>query len=250
MNQTLDTIYKLRSIHGNFSSQEISEENLKTILSSAVRAATASARQSYSIIVISDKSVMKNYFNYVGSKALLFCVDYNRIQDTADYLTFDYECGNLPNFLTGCVDAGLAAQTAAIAAKSLGIDSLFTNSVQRVDLADLYQKLNLPPKYCFPFITLVLGYAADSEQLGRGRLAGPGIIHFEKYQHALPEELQEIIKDYDNEEKRLGLTYERKNKSGSYFDWFFNVWSKKTITSKKQKEAELYTFLKKAGFLN
>ena len=55
MNETLNTIHELRTIHGNFTEQEISAQDLKTILAASVRAANASNRQSYSIIVVEDR---------------------------------------------------------------------------------------------------------------------------------------------------------------------------------------------------
>ncbi|MBA1334261.1 MAG: hypothetical protein HPY66_1970 [Firmicutes bacterium] len=86
MNDTFKTIHNLHSTHGNFSSREITGEDLDAIIKASVRAANASARQSYSIIVVNDKAVMKEYLEYVGSKALIFCLDFTRLKDTAEYL--------------------------------------------------------------------------------------------------------------------------------------------------------------------
>ena len=41
MNETLKTLHSLRSIHGNFTEQEITEEDLQAILAASVRAANA-----------------------------------------------------------------------------------------------------------------------------------------------------------------------------------------------------------------
>lgn len=60
MNETLRTLHSLRTIHGNFSQREITDQDLHTILEAAMRAANASARQSYSIIVLEDRETMKN----------------------------------------------------------------------------------------------------------------------------------------------------------------------------------------------
>ena len=62
MNQTLETIQNLRSIHGNFSEHEISEQDLTTIIEASLRAANASARQGYSVIVVEDREKMKKFF--------------------------------------------------------------------------------------------------------------------------------------------------------------------------------------------
>jgi nitroreductase len=58
-NETLITIHSLRSTHGDFSEKEISAEDVQTIVTAAVRAANASARQSYSIVVVEDRELMK-----------------------------------------------------------------------------------------------------------------------------------------------------------------------------------------------
>ena len=77
-------------------------------------------------------------------------------------------------FVTGSTNTILAAQTAVIAAKSLGIDSLLTNGVHRGDMERLWEMLGLPRQYCFPLIALVLGYAAKEPAYQKGRLSGPG----------------------------------------------------------------------------
>ncbi len=156
MNETLKTIYSLKSIHGNFADRKISDEDLDTILHASGRAANAGNMQTYSIIVVDDKAVMKELCQYVGSVALVFCVDHNRIVEAAQYLQHPFSPKTAGWLITGSTDTILAAQTAAIAAKSLGIDSLFTSSLYRGDFTRVYWLLDIPEKYCFPLITLIL----------------------------------------------------------------------------------------------
>ena len=191
LNETLRTIHRLRSIHGYFSKKEISCEDLETILNACIRAATASARQSYSIIVVEDRAVIKEYIlpppfpqDFEGSKALLFCVDYNRMVDAAEYLNLSFH-GNekgIIAFITGTIDTILAAQTAAITARSLGIDYLFTNSIHAQNLDRIYKQFGLPEKSCFPLIALALGYPAKEPEHLKGRVK-KGVIHYNKYRH-------------------------------------------------------------------
>jgi nitroreductase len=63
----------------------VSDEDLQTILTASMKTANASARQSYSIVVLEDRNTMAK-LGYQGSKALIYCVDYNRIADAAAYL--------------------------------------------------------------------------------------------------------------------------------------------------------------------
>ncbi|MFX1418221.1 MAG: nitroreductase family protein [Promethearchaeota archaeon] len=247
MNDTLKTIFNLRSIR-NFSEREISKYNLNLIIKASMRAANASGRQSYSIIVIDEKNLLEKYF-YVADKGLLFCVDYNRLMDTAKYLNHNYALNNLRFFVTGATDTILAAQTAAIAAKSLGIDSLFTNSIHREELDILFDDFNLPKKYCFPLIALCLGYASREPNVLKGRLTGLGVVHYNKYQRLNEKELGDIIQEYDDEKNHLDLPKKDWREAGfnHFLDWFYTVWSRE-LPAEKLKEFHLT--LKNTGFID
>ena len=179
-NETLMTIEQLHSTHGNFTNKEVSEEDFKSIIDTCTYAANASARQSYSIVAIRDRENIKQLCGYSGSKALLFCVDFNRIKDVADYLGRESNASGIHNFITGSTDTILTAQAAAICARSLGIDSLFTNGIHRGDMERVFKLANLPKKYCFLLIMLVLGYADHEPEYSKGRYRGTGLIHNEQ----------------------------------------------------------------------
>lgn len=247
INETLKTIFSLRSIR-NYSEKEISKENLNLIINASVRAANASGRQSYSIIVVDDKHLLKKYF-YAANKGLLFCVDFNRIIDAAKYLNHTFASNNLRFFITGATDTILAAQTATIAAKSLAIDSLFTNSVHREELNSVYKDFNLPKTLCFPLIALCLGYASKESKHLKGRLKSPGIIHHNKYHRLTEQELDKLIEEYDDDENHIGLLWENWKEMGfkHYLDWFYTRWSREIP---KEKLQEFHIILKEVGFID
>jgi FMN reductase [NAD(P)H] len=246
MNETMHTLNSLRTIHGNFADRDISKQDLQTILETAVKAANASARQSYSIVVVEDKIVMKT-LGYQGSAALVFCVDYNRIIDTAAYLHNSFRAREIVSFVTGFVDTVLAAQTAAVAAKALQIDSMFTNCIHRVNLPDVYALLNLPRENCFPVIELLLGYPGREPAYQKGRLSGKGIVHYGQYRRLSQAELGELVKEYDDKEKHIGLISNWEDLGfAHYLDWFYEKWSGE-ISEEKQRE--FYQALTDAGFL-
>jgi nitroreductase len=249
MNPTLDTLQRLRTIHGDFSDQSISSEDMATILETATRAANASNRQSYSIIVVDDLEMMKQLTGYQGSHLLLFCVDFNRLAATAARLGHEYSLRGVAPFVTGAIDTSLAAQTASIAAKSLGIDSLFTNGIHRGDVGRVYDLLKLPQKHCFPLIALILGVAQNEPEALRGRLTGPGVIHHGTYSGATDEEHQAIIEAYDNPGTGLSPAVPWKEKGFDHFlDWFFEVWSNRGPAG--DGRSPLFQRLIDAGFLN
>jgi nitroreductase len=248
MNETLQTIHNLRSIHGNFSSREITQEDLGLILDGCVRAANASCRQSYSIIVIEERDMMKELCGYAGSKALVFCVDYNRIINTAEHLGQQFSADSVVHFVTSGVDTILAAQSAAIAAKSLGIDSLFTNGIHRGDINRVYKLLDLPGKYCFPLIMLVLGYPDKEPDHLKGRLKGPGVIHYGKYHRLTTKELDELVRQHDDPGKHLALNDNWEQLGFKhYLDWFYTKWS--PPGRKKNEKSQMFEILEMIGFL-
>jgi len=247
MNDTLKTIHSLRSIHGNFSDRAVPDEELQTILQACVRAANASARQSYSIVVIDDREMMKQLCGYAGSRGLLFCVDYTRLVAQANHLGHPFKAGGTTAFVTGSIDTILAAQTAAIAAKSLGIDSLFTNGIHRGDIQRVYRLLGLPEKYCFPLIMLILGYPAEEPSFQKGRLSGPAIIHYGQYHSLTPDELAALVQEYDDPERHLGLTEAWREKGfAHYLDWFYTTWV--GAPPKTDAKSQLAEILEQRGF--
>ncbi|NHJ38923.1 MAG: nitroreductase [Asgard group archaeon] len=226
MNETIETIQSLRSIR-EFSDKEIKKDDLETILDSAVRAANASSRQDYSIIVVEDGEILDKLF-YGANKGLLFCIDFTRLVDTAKELNYEYNPDNIWDYLCGSTDAILVAQTAAIAAKSLGIDSIFTNSVHRAELSKVYELFNLPKEFCFPLLALGLGYAKSEPSIKKGRLK-LGVIHYHKHKRMTSEDVANIVKQYDDfENTGLGIPSDRLAEFGvkDYFEFFYTKWSR------------------------
>jgi len=248
MNQTLETIQNLRSIHGNFSEREISEQDLKTIIEASLRAANASARQGYSVIVVEDREKMKKLCGYAGSKGLVFCADLTRMTAIANHLNHLFDADGVPQFMTSAVDAVLVAQTAVIAAKSLGIDSLITNGIHRGDMERVFTLLNLPEKHCFPVIMVVLGYPTDEPDHRQERWNGAGVVHYGAYHPLTTEQTEEMVRKYDDPEAHLGLSDTWKPKGlAHYWDWFFTVWVGRF--GKATGKTQMAQILERIGFL-
>ena len=247
-NDIIKTIHGLRSIR-SFSDKEISAKDLETILHSSVCAANSGGRQNYSIIVIDDKELLKQLF-YGANKGLLFCLDFNRVVDVAKHTGNDFDVFDLRAFINGCIDTMLVCQTAIIASKSLGIDSLVTNSVHRAPFDEVYKTFNLPEKYCFPVIAVCLGYPEIEPTFKRGRIKGPGVIHYGQYERMDNKEMDELVKDYANAEKRLSnVSADRLKEHGfdNFLDYFYQLWSTRGFPKPMD---EFYKLLQKMGFLN
>jgi nitroreductase len=247
-NETLDTIHSLRTIHGNFRDKPLAEGSLETILQATIRAANASNTQSYSIVVVQDRKLMQDVCTYRGSCMLLYCVDFNRMKASAEHLGYSYFPDNMEAFVTSSVNVGLAVQTAAIAARSLGIDYLITNGIHRGDMERVWKLLDLPAEYCFPLIAMVLGYPTEEPTGLKGRLDGPGVIHHEKYQRVNKDQVEEIVLQYDDPGRHLTLNEQWKARGyAHYLDWLFRDWM--GASKPTEKETQMLRLLKRSGFV-
>jgi hypothetical protein len=169
---------------------------------------------------------------------------------SAAALGHTYTPADAPSFLTATIDTALAAQTATIAARSLGIDTLLTNGIHRGDMTRLWKLLDLPEKHCFPVIALVLGYPTQEPDHLKGRLDGPGIIHDGKYHRPTPEELAAIAQRYDDPATHLALN-EGWAKDGHkhFFDWLFTAWIGRAPRPAGQA-TQMLELLKRSGYLD
>jgi nitroreductase len=244
-NETLRTIASLRTIHGDFSDREIPDGDIDQILAATVRAASAAAMQSYSIVVVRDRETQRKLSGFAGSCTLVYFLDYNRSIATAKRLKLEFAPNDMEWFVTGSTNTMLAAQTAVIAAKSMGIDSLLTNGVHRGDMERLWQVLGVPRQYCFPLIALVLGYAAKEPAIQKGRLSGPGIVHRGAYHNLTAEEADTIVRQYDDKTLNLGLVDDWNKEHKHYLEWLHKTWLGRNRTAGRTQIAKR---IRLAGF--
>ncbi len=247
-NETLKTIANLRTIHGNFLDKDIPEAALRQVLQASVRAASASNTQTYAIIVVKDRALMQQVCTYRGGCMLLYCVDYNRLKASAESLGHPYYPGNIVDFVTASINAAFAAQTAVIAARSLGLDCLTTNGIHRGDMDRVWKLLDLPPTHCFPLIAVVLGYPTREPDYRMGRLDGPGVIHEGKYQRLTADQVQEITRKCDDSQQHLALDDTWKSEGYKhYLDWYFKARS--GHSQPVEQETQMLQLLKRSGFV-
>lgn len=247
-NETLNSIFTLKSTR-KFANKDIPQESLDMILDSALRAGNSGNRQVYSIIVIDDPKLLKKYF-YGGNKALVFVIDFYRWIHLAKKLGYEIadSIDGLRGFTISSMDAMLAAQNAALAAQSLEIGSLFTTSLHREDMQEVYKILNLPTKYCFPYLSLCLGFSEEKAKPVKGRIK-TGVVHYGSYSPLTPAEMDEIIAKHDNDENNLGFVSEAQRKKEGYdhaLSYYFDKWSKPQPI---EEIRNFYQAIKDSGFL-
>jgi hypothetical protein len=201
-------------------------------------------------VVSRDPEKIQKLTTYRAGCLLLYCSDYTRVIDTARHLGYEFYADNLEAFITSSTNTILAAQTALIAAKSLGIDSLLTNGIHRGDVERIWTILDLPQQSCFPLIALLLGYPKSEPAHKRGRLEGSGVIHYERFQRLQKNELDEIVRQHDDKTLHLGQIEDWDKKGYKhYLDWFYKEWARagaKPTTT----EDQMFRRLKKSGYVD
>ena len=239
----------MRTIHGNFKDQAVPDEHIEQILQASIRAANSSNMQTYSIVVVKDRQKMEKVCQYQGGCLLLYCVDYTRLKASAASLGHPYHPDSITHFVTACINTSFAAQTAVIAARSLGLDCLTTNGIHRGNMERVWNLLGLPKEHCFPLIAVVMGYPTQEPDHLKGRLDGIGVIHREAYHTPTSEELEAIARQYDDKEKHLALN-DNWGQQGHphYLDWLFKVWLKRNANATEQ-ETQMLSMLKTCGFV-
>ncbi len=141
-----------------------------------MRSPTAGNMMLYSIIEVEDqrikdklvKSCDNQPFIAKARLVLLFLADYQRWMDYFAVCDIKSYCKseNLPNrtpqegdLLLACCDALIAAQTAVIAAESLGIGSCYIGDI--MENYEFHKELFNLTKYTFPITLLCFGYPKD-----------------------------------------------------------------------------------------
>lgn len=205
LNDTLKVIENRRSIR-KFSETPLSEEEKQTILHAAMRAPTAGNMMLYSIIEVEDQ-VLKDQlavtcdnqpFIATAPWVLLFVADYQRFIDFYTFCDVESVCREkgvtprLPgdgDLLLATCDALIAAQTAVIAAESLGIGSCYIGDI--LENAEIHREMFNLPQYTLPITLLVLGrpFVVKEENRLTPRYAPEFVVFKNKYRKLSPEEI-------------------------------------------------------------
>lgn len=193
-NPVLTTILSHASVR-HFSDQDITDDILNVLISAAQSAPTSSNLQPWSVVAIQNAGKRQRIAALSANQAfvakaplfLIWLVDLHRLShivdasdlqlDSAKELTgVDY----VDTFLVGVTDATIAAQNTVLAARSLGLGSVYVGAI-RNHLDKIIAELKLPPQV-FPLFGLALGYPDPAHQAAiKPRLASSVVLHREEY---------------------------------------------------------------------
>ncbi len=224
MNETLQVIMQRKSVRV-YEEREIEPEARAQIFAAAMRAPTAGNLMLYSIIEVADqaakdtlaKSCDNQPFIAKAPLVLLFLADYQRWFDYFIVSGVPELCRQkgVPmrrpeegDLFLACCDALIAAQTAVIAAESLGIGSCYIGDI--MEQYEIHKKLFDLPQYTFPICLLCFGYPTE-QQKNRGqtsRLAKEFVVFENRYRRLTPGDCGEMYRERQAQAARAQATGE------------------------------------------
>jgi nitroreductase len=183
-----------RSIR-SYTSQEIDDSLLNDLLYAGLRSSSAGNMQTWSVIVTREEEKKRRLYEVHREQKMIleapllltFCADLFRMREWIRVNDSKQSFDDLLGFLTGAVDAVIAAQTISLAAESAGLGICYLGTTWWA-AGELIEILALP-KHVFPVTSLVLGYPAEDPAL-RDRLPLEVIVHQEQYRRLSDEEIR------------------------------------------------------------
>ena len=205
MNATLELL-NARSSTRSYAVTPLTDEERQAILHAALRAPTAGNMMLYSIIAIEDQALKDRLavtcddqpFIARAPCVLVFVADFQKWIDLFGVSSVDAVPGvthrtvpGVGDLLIACCDALIAAQTAVVAAESLGIGSCYIGDI--MEQAETHAELLGLPHHTFPVVMLCLGRPL------RRRRPTPHytkhMVHTNSYTRLSESELHEVSAD-------------------------------------------------------
>ena len=207
-NTTLKLIDRRRSLR-LYDPTPLAQDEKDAILHAAMRAPTAGAMMLYSIIEVEQQALKDQLaascddqpFIATAPYVLLFLADYQRWMDLYNAAGCEMrgaELGIAPRLPTegdlilALMDALIAAQTAVIAAESLGIGSCYIGDI--IENWEAHQAMFELPRYTFPAVLLCFGHPASTKPKRLvPRFERKFIVHTNCYRRFSAEELNDLF---------------------------------------------------------
>ena len=218
MNETLAVIQNRRSTR-KYADTTITAEEKDAILNAAMRAPTAGNMMLYTIIEVEDQALKDRLavtcdnqpFIASAPYVLLFLADYQRWVDAFDWSgapQMGIDQGLHPrlpqegDLMLACCDALIAAQTAVIAAESLGIGSCYIGDI--LENCEEHRAMFNLPRFTFPITLVCFGRPFATREHSRliRRFERRFIVHRDRYEavetHDFPAMLEHAVQQFPN----------------------------------------------------
>ncbi len=206
-----------RSIR-KYKADPIPQQTLDRILNAAIRASNTGNMQAYSVIVTRDPGIkeklweshFKQGFVLEAPIHLTFCADFNRFTKWCTLRKADPGYDNYLSFLTGAIDAVIAAQNASVAAEMEGLGICYLGTVTW--MADRFIEILELPKLVVPVAAITIGYPDEKPGL-TDRLPVEGVVHQEKYKDYSDSDINLIYKEKESLAETLALLEENQKET-------------------------------------
>ena len=183
-----------RSIR-SFTNQNVDDDLLNQLLMAGLRSSSSGNMQTWSVIVTRDKARKQQLYDLhlqqemilEAPLVLTFCADVFRMREWVRINDSKQSFDDMLGFLTGTVDAIIAAQTVCLTAESMGLGICYMGTTWWA--ADQIIELFALPNYVFPVTSVVLGYPAENPPR-RDRLPLDVMVHQEQYNQLSDDEIR------------------------------------------------------------
>jgi nitroreductase len=172
-----------------FGPREVTDAELTALVAAAQSAPTSSNLQPWSVVVVRDRQRKERLAALAGGQAfiaqaplfLVWVADLGRARRLAEQADKQVDAADyLETTLIGFIDTALAAQNAVIAARSLGLGSVFVGAIRNRP-EQVAEELRLPPHTVAAF-GLAVGAPDPTEQADiKPRLPQSVVLHREQY---------------------------------------------------------------------
>ena len=169
MNETLRQLYDRKSVRV-YTEREISAEEKRLILESALQAPTAGNMTLYTILDITDPQIKAclaescdhQPFIAEAKMVLIFCADYKRWYDAFCKHVDPVRKPAEGDLFLAQADAFIAAQNTVVAAESLGIGSCYIGDI--TENFEYHRNLLHLPEYVVPTCMVCFGYPTEQQK--------------------------------------------------------------------------------------
>lgn len=243
-------IFEHRSIR-KYKSDPIPSDILNSVLTAASRASTTGNMQVYSIIVTTKPELkqklwechFKQQMVLEAPVILTFCADFNRFNQWCRMRKAEPGYDNFLSFMTGAIDALLAAQNAALEAEEHGLGICYLGTTTYL-AHKIIEVLNIPAGVV-PVTTLAMGYPNETPPL-TDRLPLEAVVRNETYHPFSGDEINRLYAEKE------AMPFYQKIVSDSNTETLAQVFTDKRYTKKDNITfSKLFLdVLTKQGFMN
>jgi FMN reductase (NADPH) len=249
-NPVLELIHRHASVR-HYKPDPLPREMIEAIVRAAQRASTSSNLQTWSVIAVTDPARRERLAALCGDQKhiaeaplfLAWCADLARLERVCELRGYIQVTRYVENFLIAALDAVIAAQTAALAAESMGLGICYIGAI-RNNPGEVIELLKLP-RLTFPVVGMTVGWPARSPRR-KPRLPLEAMLHWETYN---PNQ-DEALKAYDHEMAMSGIYNQRQvpapGKSGEMEAYGWMEHSARRAS--QAQRTHLRQFLRQQGF--